>query len=443
MKIEQFYDEALSHASYAICSEGEVALIDPARNPDPYYDYARENQAKIVAILETHPHADFVSSHLELHKTTGAAIYVNELLGAEYPHSPFNEGDSLKVGAVRIQALHTPGHSPDSNSYLLFDAQGKAHSLFTGDTLFVGDVGRPDLRENVGNTKAEARELARELFRSTREKIMPLDPEVRVYPAHGAGSLCGRNISADLHSTIGRELQENYALQDISEDEFVDMITQDQPWVPAYFEFDVALNRAGAEAFEQSIRAAGPVLHKENLEPQVLLVDTRSAGAFRKGHIKGAFNLPESKKFETWLGAVVRPGESFYLLGETEEKLKELMERVAKIGYEQQVKGLLWGDTGALDSPEFDLEDFKQNPDRYHVLDVRNDNEVLAGKVFSQSISIPLHRLRGNLDQLPVDKPLLVHCAGGLRSAIASSIIGAQYDNLNVLDMGEHIKSYN
>src|SRR5690606_13287665 len=169
--------------------------------------------------------------------------------------------------------------------------------------------------------------------------------QVRVYPAHGAGSLCGRNISSDLHSTIGRELRENYALQDMEEEAFVDLITQDQPWVPAYFELDVALNRAGAEAFEPSIRAAGPVLHKENLDPQLIRIDVRPAAAFRKGHIPGAFNIPESKKLETWLGAIVQPGESFYLIGDTREKLTEIIGRVAKIGYEQQVKGLLWGDT--------------------------------------------------------------------------------------------------
>lgn len=442
MKIEQFYDEPLAHASYAICSEGEIALIDPARDPQPYYAFAEANNARIVAVLETHPHADFVSSHLEIHKTTGAAIYVNELLGAEYPHTPFNDGDRLKIGALHIQALHTPGHSPDSNSYLLIDADGKAHSLFTGDTLFVGDVGRPDLRENVGNIKAEARQLARELYRSTREKIMPLDPQVRVYPAHGAGSLCGRNISADLHSTIGRELQENYALQDMDEAAFVELITRDQPWVPAYFEFDVALNRAGAETFEPSIRAAGLVLHKENLDPQLIRIDVRPAAAFRKGHIPGAFNIPESKKLETWLGAIVQPGESFYLIGDTREKLTEIIGRVAKIGYEQQVKGLLWGDTGTETAPEFDREAFDKNRQAYTILDVRNDNEVREGVPFPGSLAIPLYRLRANLDKIPQDKPLVVHCAGGLRSAIASSIIAARHKQLAVLDMGTHIKSY-
>lgn len=442
MKIEQFYDKALAHASYAILSEGEIALIDPARDPQIYYAFARANQASIIAVLETHPHADFVSSHLEIHHQTGASVYVNSLLGASYPHVSFDDGDRLKIGALELIALHTPGHSPDSNSYLLMDAQGKAHSLFSGDTLFVGDVGRPDLRENVGNVQAKSEALARELYRSTREKIMPLDPLVRVYPAHGAGSLCGKNISADLHSTIGREMQENYALQSMDEDTFVALITREQPWIPAYFAFDVALNRSGAAPLEASLQDIPCKPNQAALDPAVLCVDTRPAEAFRKSHIQGAINIPESNKFETWLGAVISPGEGFYLLGSSEEKVRELLQRVAKIGYENQVKGLLWADISGISSPEFNPEQFKQHPGDFNILDVRNEAEVKAGEIFPGALGIPLYALRNRLEEIPQDKPLVVHCAGGLRSGIAASMLSAHFTAMTVLDMGKHIQSY-
>lgn len=442
MKIEQFYDEALAHAAYALISEGEMALIDPGRDPQQYYDYAQAHQARIVAVLETHPHADFVSAHLEIHQSTGAEIYVHPLLGASYPHTPLEDGDTVKIGAVEIRALHTPGHSPDSNSYLLLDAAGKPHSLFTGDTLFVGDVGRPDLREHVGNVQAKASELAYQLYQSTREKIMPLDPLVRIYPAHGPGSLCGRNIRPDLHSTIGRELAENYALQDMSADDFVALITAEQAWIPGYFAYNVALNRKGAKAFKASIASVKRLNNETDLEPSVLCIDTRNASAFRAGHIPGSLNIPENNKFETWLGAVVAPEEAFYLLGTSEEKLMELMERVAKIGYEGQVKGILWNFQGTGQLPEFNPEVFQDNPDAFQLLDVRNAGEVKAGKIFPDALSIPLYELRKRLKEIPLNKPIVVHCAGGLRSGIASSILAAFLPNIQIWDMGTHIQTY-
>ena len=440
--IEQFYDKGLAHASYAILSEGEIVLIDPERNPQPYYDFATKNNAEIIGVIETHPHADFVSSHLEIHETTGAIIYVNSLVGAEYPHQEFDEGDAITVGNLILEAIHTPGHSPDSNSLLLMDENGKEIALFTGDTLFVGDVGRPDLRENVGNIKAKSRELAKQLYHSLRDKIMTLPEDVIVYPAHGPGSLCGRNMSPELQSTIGKEIKENYALQEMTEDEFVDLILKEQPWVPKYFEHAVTLNKAGAESFEQSIRKATPVLHASNLEEAVLLIDTRPADQFRVGHLEHAINIPDGGKFETWLGSVVGPSESFYLIGESETSLHKIMEKVAKIGYENSVVGILWGETGSVKEQEFNVADFKNHPEEYTILDVRNESETAGGKIFESAITIPLHRLRESANKLPINKPIVVHCAGGLRSAMASSLVAKEHPGVKVFDMSTAIREF-
>lgn len=441
--IEQFYDKSLAHASYAVLSEGEIILIDPSRNPQPYYDYASKNGAKIVGVIETHPHADFVSSHLEIHKNTGATIYVSSLVGAEYPHQEFDEGDAIILGKLTLEAINTPGHSPDSISVLLIDENGNEYAIFTGDTLFVGDVGRPDLRENVGNIHAKAKELAKQLYHSTRSKLMTLPDEVIVYPAHGPGSLCGKNISPELQSTILQERKENYALQKMNEEEFVDLITKDQPWVPKYFEHVVTVNKAGAESFRQSIRRAIPILHVNNLEETVLRIDIRPAEQFRAGHLENAINIPDGGKFETWLGSIVSPSESFYLIGETEETLKEVMEKIAKIGYESSVAGLLWGETGSIKEDNFNINTFKKQKNDYTILDVRNENETAKGKIFENAINIPLPRLREAIHLLPNDKPIVVHCAGGLRSGIAASLIYKKLPNIKVLDMSHSIKEFN
>ncbi|TCK84792.1 MBL fold metallo-hydrolase [Albibacterium bauzanense] len=442
MKIEQFYDKGLAHASYAVLNNKEIILVDPARNPQPYYEYAKNNQAKIVGVIETHPHADFTSSHLEIHHTTGATIYTSRLVGADYPHQAFDEGDHIELGDISLEAINTPGHSPDSISVLVINKDGIEHALFTGDTLFVGDVGRPDLRENVGNIKARAEELARSLYHSTRDKIMTLPENVIIYPAHGPGSLCGKNISPELQSTIGKELKENPTLQDMSENDFVNLITEDQPWVPKYFQYNVALNKAGLESFEQSIRAATNMLHKENLTENVLIVDTRQAADFQNGHHKNAINIPDSLKFETWLGSIVNPSESFYLVGYDEASLHQIMEKVAKIGYEKFVDGLLWNDFGSIKENNFNQEAFDNNRDQFTVVDIRNDNEVKKDSIFKNAIHIPLPRLRESTEHIPTDKLIAVHCAGGLRSAIGSSILSLKLNGATVLDMGTRIKQY-
>jgi glyoxylase-like metal-dependent hydrolase (beta-lactamase superfamily II) len=253
MEIKQFEDKNLAHYSYAILSKGEIALIDPARNPQPYYDFAEENNAKITAVIETHPHADFVSSHLEIHQSTGAPIYVSELLGAEYPHQTFDEGEVIHVGQVTLKALNTPGHSPDSISVVLADEDGKDYAVFSGDTLFIGDCGRPDLREQAGNVTMKRNDLAIKMYHTLRDKFIPLADEVLLYPAHGAGSLCGKGLSPQNSSNMGAEKMSNWCLQDLTEYEFVEHLLEDQPFIPKYFPYEVALNKKGAENFAESI----------------------------------------------------------------------------------------------------------------------------------------------------------------------------------------------
>jgi glyoxylase-like metal-dependent hydrolase (beta-lactamase superfamily II)/rhodanese-related sulfurtransferase len=441
MHIEQFYDTGLAHASYAILSNHEVVFIDPARNPDPYLAFARENHAKIIGVIETHPHADFVSSHLELHKKTGATIYTSKLVGAAYPHATFDDGDVLAVGNVSLKALNTPGHSPDSICVLALDETGHEKALFTGDTLFVGDVGRPDLRENVGSLQAKAAELARAMYHSLRNKIAVLPKNVVVYPAHGPGSLCGKNMGQDLQSTIGNELEKNHALQKMDEESFVELLTTDQPFVPKYFTFDVALNRMGADNFDRSIAHVIQVEEAEILGTDVLQIDIRSAEKYRLGHFPQAINIPNGNKFETWLGSIVAPGESFYLISDTSEQMKEAIEKLAKIGYETQCKGYLIAAAGNKQAETFDLTSFKENPDQFTIVDIRNEGEVKEGKLFKGSINIPLPRLRESVHLIPDEKPIVVHCAGGYRSAIGSSII-AHAMKVPVYDMSTAVNEF-
>src|SRR6201996_2624640 len=293
MIIHQFYDKGLAHASYAVIRLGKMIVVDPARDPQPYYDFAELNNADIVGVIETHPHADFVSSHLEIHQTTGATIYVSKLLGAEYPHETFDDGDTIQLADIKLKALNTPGHSPDSICILLQDENGVDKAVFTGDTLFAGDVGRPDLRENAGNITAAKEELARQMYHSTREKLMRLPHHTVVYPAHGPGSLCGKSISPDLESTIGKELRENYALQSMDELTFVDMLTSDQPFMPKYFGYDVELNKKGALPIDISVASVPRLDRNTKLEKGVPVVDTRPQSEFSKSHLPCAVNIQD------------------------------------------------------------------------------------------------------------------------------------------------------
>jgi hydroxyacylglutathione hydrolase len=443
MQVQQFYDEGLAHASYAVLSGNEIALIDPGRDPQPYYDFAKKNTAKIVAVIETHPHADFVSSHLEIHKDMGATIYTSRLTGADYPHETFDDGEKMKLGNIYLKAVNTPGHSADSISILAEDENGQDVAVFSGDTLFIGDVGRPDLRENAGNIRSKREELAKEMYRTTRNIFMKLDPGVMVYPAHGSGSLCGKNLSDKLSSTIGDQLQENYALQAMSEQEFVNVLLADQPFIPKYFGFNVGVNKAGAPKLSSSLSVIPKsILGDEQLSG--IVIDVRPAESFKKGHRKGAINLPEDGKFETWLGSVVTPGEEFTLIAENQEDLETALQKVAKIGYERFIKkAFVWKGEDGETSSLLDIDDFRNHPEKYTIVDIRNASERVQKNFFDESMLIPLPELRERVQEIPADKPIVVHCAGGYRSAIGSSIIEKHLQGTPpVYDLSEAVTSF-
>ncbi len=449
MEIRQFEDKQLAHYSYAVVSNGEMALIDPARNPQPYYDFADQHHAKITAVIETHPHADFVSSHLEIHKTTGATIYVSRLLGAEYPHQNFDEGDVIKSGDITFKALNTPGHSPDSISIVLKDENDKEKAVFTGDTLFAGDCGRPDLREEAGAITATREELARQMYYSLRNKLMILSGDMLVYPAHGAGSLCGKGLAAQNFSTIGAEKISNWSLQNMTEDEFVKQLLTDQPFIPKYFPFDVGINKKGAENYSESITKVkrSTSLNKvveRKLDSNIIIVDSRPQQQFKKAHLKNSINIANDNSFETWLGSIVYPDEPFYLVAENEQELSELIERIAKIGYEKQIT-LAWiSDDGKIAMKFFDSKELRNNQDAFTIIDTRNDQEVKSSKIFSNALHIPLHELRERINEIPVHKSIVVHCAAGYRSAAGASIIEAKLgDVVEVYDLSGDVKYFN
>ena len=444
MKIKQFKDSPLAHYSYAIISDGQMALVDPSRNPLQYYRYAEEENAKIVAVFETHPHADFVSSHCQIHEQTGATIYVSKLLGADYEHKSFDEGDTFKMGEVTFKALNTPGHSPDSITIVA--KSDKETALFTGDTLFIGDVGRPDLREKVGNMIAKRIELAKAMYHTMQNKYNDLPGDAVVYPAHGAGSLCGKNMSKESSSTLENERSYNWALQEQTEEKFVETILQDQPFIPHYFGFNVDTNKNGAENVQQTKAAVKLQLLVDKVEEGITVVDTRDGDAYKKGHLPNSINImarTEADKFETWLGAIVKPEEPFYLVIESINQVRDLLERTAKIGYEKQLRGVVTLANKAFKtSEEFDLEDFEENKEKYTIVDIRNESEVAQGKIFEDAIAIPLHQLRERANEVPTDKPVVVHCAGGYRSTAGSSVLENQFSNTRILDLSEHIKKF-
>ena len=443
LKIKQFYDTGLAHASYAVVSEGLMAVIDPARDPKPYLNYADEQGAKIIAVIETHSHADFVSSHLELHKKTGATIYASKKTEALYPHEAFDEGKEVTVGRVKLKALNTPGHSADSISVLLIDEDGRQHSLFSGDTLFVGDVGRPDLREEGNDATTRREHLARQMYQSTREVIMALDRDVMVYPAHGAGSLCGKNLSSELTSTIGKELESNTSLKPMEESAFVEKLLADQPFIPKYFKNSVQLNKQGAPDYQESISKVPRLTADEPLEAGVLIVDSRDQLKFKNKHIKGSLNLMEGGKFETWLGSIVGPDEPFYLIAEDEQTLDSLIRKTAKIGYEANIKGAMVNlSPGQEHERMLILEHFKAAPQNYTIVDVRNESEVKEGKIFEHAVAIPLHQLRERASEVALEKPIVVHCAAGYRSAAAYSILINEVSSNQIYDLGEAIKDF-
>ncbi|MDX5436877.1 MAG: MBL fold metallo-hydrolase, partial [Pontibacter sp.] len=290
---------------------------------------------------------------------------------------------------------------------------------------------------------AKREELARQMYHSTREKLMKLDDSVTVYPAHGSGSLCGKALSDANSSTIGMEKTGNYALQPMSEDEFVKILTADQPFIPKYFGYDVSLNKKGAPDYKPSINGVKKLEKNYKPEGGAVIVDARNEKVFKKGHYKGAINIQNGGKFETWLGSIVGPEEQYYLIAEDDKQLDELIAKAAKIGYELLIKGaFVLEQATEAQMPQIDLGEFREHPDKYTIVDIRNESEVKAGKFFDKAINIPLPELRERADEIPSDKPVVVHCAGGYRSAAGSSIVEAKKPDVKVLDLSEAVNEF-
>ncbi|MGM0580140.1 MAG: rhodanese-like domain-containing protein [Bacteroidota bacterium] len=444
MNIKHFYDDALAQGSFAIESEGKVALVDPSRDIQPYIDFAHQHDAKIIAVFETHPHADFISSHLEIQEKFGADIYVNEKVGVSYDFKHIGHGDEVKIGKATFRALFTPGHSPDHNSYLLLDENGKEKAVFTGDSLFVGDVGRPDLREGAGNIQVSRKELAGMMYDTVNDVFADLSDDTIVYPAHGPGSLCGKNMSSDLSSTIANEKSNNWAFQIKDKNKFIDAFLEGQSFIPKYFPSSVEQNRKGAKALEEAVKSADK---KESVEiPEgSIIIDTRDKEEFKKGHLKGAINIQnsESDKFETWLGSIVGPDEQYYLVAENQQELEFAIYRAAKIGYESNlVAGVINPKGEIVTDPLINIDDFKNNPDAYTIIDIRNESEVVDGKFFGSANNIPLPELRERASEVDTQKPVVVHCAGGYRSSAGYSIIKSLLPNAKVYDLSDAVNDF-
>jgi glyoxylase-like metal-dependent hydrolase (beta-lactamase superfamily II)/rhodanese-related sulfurtransferase len=446
MLIKQFKDEALAHYSYAIVSEGEMALVDPARDPFPYYAFAEKHNAEIVAVFETHPHADFISSHNQINMETGATIYTSKKVGADYPHSGFDDGDKFIMNSVEFSAINTPGHSPDSICILATDINDNEQVLFTGDTIFIGNVGRPDLREDVGNMKATRESLAKLMYHTVKTKFNDLSDDVLIYPAHGAGSLCGKNMSSASSSTLGNERVGNWAFKEQTEEEFVKELLDDQPFIPSYFGHDVDTNKKGPQKFMSGIWSV-PFHHNvKSLEEDYLVIDTRDESEFKSGHLPNSINImarSEKDKFETWLGAIVKPHEAFFLVIKQSDLYQSIMERVAKIGYEDQVLSVITlADDAQITDEKIDLENFKNNTQDFTIVDVRNTSEVANGLKFENAVHHPLNHLRETASEIPEDKPIVVHCAGGYRSTAGFSIIKNAKPNAKVFDLSFAVSDF-
>jgi glyoxylase-like metal-dependent hydrolase (beta-lactamase superfamily II)/rhodanese-related sulfurtransferase len=472
MYFKQFYLGCLAHASYLIGSEGEAAVVDPQRDVDQYVDEAAAQGLKIKYVIETHLHADFVSGHRELAARTGAEIVFGKEAGATFTHRAVKDGEEIKIGKVVLRILETPGHTPESISVLVTDTEtgeeGKRgngeerielgrdadnspqpQKILTGDTLFVGDVGRPDLAGGKGFTPQM---MAAMMYDSLHNKLLKLDDATEVYPAHGAGSMCGKNMSKETSSTIGDQRRFNYALQPMAKEDFVRMMTADLPDAPAYFPQDAEINRTGAEALSQlpELAALTPAQIRDltrstsaSLPPVIL--DVRAATEFGAGHIPGSINIGLGGQFAIWAGTLIPMGTPIVIVAESEEKAQEAVTRLARVGYES-VKGYLAGGIAAWNKAGLELADLPQitvgelnelisNPDSLQIVDVRRPPEYASGHV-PHAIHASLSDLQKAFPSLDLDpnKPTAVICAGGYRSSAASSIL-EQHGFSNLLNV--------
>ncbi len=432
VQIESFFLGCLAHASYLVSSEGIAAVIDPQRDVEIYLDFARQRGWSIEHIVETHLHADFVSGHHELAERTGAQIYLGAGAGAEFRHIAVKDGDTLAFGNCRFDFLQTPGHTMESICIVMTDLgePERPRVIFTGDTLFVGDVGRPDLSANH-----TPQELAALLYSSLQEKLLKFPDETQIYPAHGAGSLCGRQMSSERSSTIGRERLTNYALQARSCEEFVHLLTDGLPPRPEYFGRDVELNRRGAGALAEippPVPVHAPEVFRLQSEGAIVL-DTRPAMQFAVAHVPGSIHIALSGQYASWAARILGLDKRVILVGEDADHLRESQMRLARVGIENVKAYLEDGITGWIEGgyqleyiPQISVQEFSEllesEKDHIAVLDVRETGEVEAGAM-KGSIRIPLGQLQGRTGELDPNKLIVVHCKGGYRSSIATSIL--------------------
>lgn len=434
MYFKQFYLGCLAHASYLIGDGGEAAVVDPRRDVDEYIAEAAREGFRIKYVIETHLHADFVSGHRELSERTGAEIIFGAKARASFPHRAVEDGDEVQVGSVTLRFIETPGHTPESISVLLIDNEISAEPqrVLTGDTLFIGDVGRPDLAGALGYTSEM---MAAMLYDSLHGKLLTLKDSVEVYPAHGAGSMCGRNISKETSSTIGQQRAFNYALQPMSKAEFVRMMTTDLPKAPAYFSRDAEYNRAGAPALAELEKPAplSPQEVWQLMQQGHLALDVRSAAEYGAGHIPGALNIGLGGQFATWAGTLVAMEKPLILVASGEEKIDEALTRLARVGIES-VRGSLSGGMEAWLEARLpvalieqisvdDLRERIERKDDLQVLDVRRPAEYKDGHV-PQALSVPLApELAETLSHLDRARTTAIICAGGYRSSAATSLL--------------------
>lgn len=440
--IEQFQDKGLAQFTYALLYDNKIILIDPARDAKPFYKYAQDNNAAIVGVIETHPHADFTSSHAEIQRNRQAVVYVSRKLNAKYNHHALDEGDVVPLNAdLCLKILDTPGHSPDSISVIL-EEKGKDVVVFSGDALLFGDVGRPDLREYAGSYETQRNTLARQMYHTIHQKYAKLADDVVVYPAHGAGSLCGGAIRNVHSSTIGYERANNYAFINTTEAEFVSLLLSELPFIPTYFPYDVELNRIGAPDVIPSIASVRILKDNYQVEKNEIVIDGRPTEIYQAAYCPQAINIQDGTKFETWLGTVIKPSTAFYLIAENKGALDTLIHKSSKIGYEKWIKGAFVYNEGKKAPYVLDNVSFSQNPKDYTIIDVRNEKEAKEKKIFPDAINIPLPELQSRLATVPRDKPIVVHCASGYRSAIASSLLRNDFPGLTVLDLGTDVSKY-
>jgi hydroxyacylglutathione hydrolase len=427
MIIEQIYTSCLAQASYFIASDNEAIVIDPIREPEPYLEMAKKENVRIKYIFETHFHADFVSGHLDLAKKTGAKIIFGPNAKTKYESYNARDMELFYFGHLRVKTLHTPGHTLESTSYLLLDEEGLEKAVFTGDTLFIGEVGRPDLAVNSG---LKSEDLAGMLFDSLQSKIKMLSDTTIIYPGHGAGSSCGKSIGKERFSTIAEQKKNNYALKIENRDEFIRTLCEDIPEAPAYFKVDAVLNQSGYTSFDnllsKSLKAVDAKKFIE-LSKDAIVLDSRHPDQFEKGFYPNSINIGLNGQFAIWAAKLLKFNQDILLIADNEEEVKNTIIRLARVGI-NSVSGYLKSGISSLVALNIELEKIKSvnwealDIKQSKVLDLREETERELGFV-KNSISIPLSLLESKIQNLEKNQNYYIYCAGGYRSMIASSIL--------------------